>query len=237
MINIDDFKTFFYTVANKNGRGTVTPSQFNSIVSQGLMAYYNKKMEAINGITPFSKVEYNQRGIEDLSEIKEERNVLLNLGDILIPDGTTYDLDGNQIPEMWHFGSLSYNYYSSNSNIPTDRPIEIVKDNEWSKRTSSTIVSPTMKRPIAKILSDRIKVRPRSITNVVLTYYRFPYTPKWGYIIANNRPVYDSSISVDIDASKDAFNEIAMICLGLLGINLREQDLVQYAANNEMKGI
>ena len=46
-----------------------------------------------------------------------------------------------------------------------------------------------------------------------------------------------SSTSTNIEAGEDAFNEIAMITLGLLGINLREQDLVQYATLNENKGI
>lgn len=241
MINIDKFKTFFYTVANKNGRGTLTPSQFNSLVSQGVMAWYNKKMGARdgNGLN-VSITERNQQGIEDLNEIKEERPLLSTLGEVLIPNGTTYDLNGEIAPTYWTFANLGYKYFcidkDGNKSV-VDRPIEIVKDNEWLKRTSSTIIAPDMKRPIARFVGVKLQVRPKVITNVNLTYYRYPNTPKWGYTLINNRPVYDSSTSTNIEAGEDAFNEIAMITLGLLGINLREQDLVQYATLNENKGI
>src|SRR3972149_9378661 len=112
MINIDKFKTFFYTVANKNGRGTLTPTQFNSLVSQGVMAWYNKKTGARdgNGLS-LSAIEVNQQGIEDLNEIKEERQLLSTMGEVSIPDGTTYDLNGQLAPSYWTFGALSYIFF------------------------------------------------------------------------------------------------------------------------------
>ena len=241
MINIDKFKTFFYTVANKNGRGTLTPAQFNSLVAQGVMAWYNKKVGArdANGMS-LSITERNQLNLEDLNDIKEERPLLSTLGEVLIPDGTTYDLNGEIAPSYWTFSTLGYKYFSTDKDgnkSVTDRPIEIVKDNEWFTRTSSSIVAPDMKRPIARFVGTKLQVRPKVITNVNLTYYRYPNTPKWGYTLINARPVYDSVSSIDIEAGEDAFNEIAMITLGFLGINLREQDLVQYATLNENKGI
>jgi len=240
MINIDKFKTFFFNVANKNGRGTITPSQFNSFVEQGLMAWYNQRLGARDSSgLPMSLMGINQQNVEDLSDIKEERRLLSHLGTVLIPDGTTYDLNGDLAPKYWTFGSLSFDYHQNKGGVKTltERPIEVVKENDWYSRMSSSIVAPSMKRPIAKFLSGKISVRPKSLTSVTLTYLRYPNTPKWGYTIVNNRPVYDSASSTDIEAPEEAFNNIAMICLGFLGINLREQDLVQYGNLNENKGI
>lgn len=240
MININDFKIFLFNVANKNGRGTITPSQFNSFAEQGLMAWYNQKigMKDSNGV-PISMVDINQLNIEDLNDIREERRLLSHLGTVLIPDGTTYDLNGDLAPAYWTFGSLTFDYHQNKNGEKsiTERPIEIVKDNEWGKRTSSTIVAPNMKRPIAKFLSGKLSVRPKALTSVNLTYLRYPKVPVWNYTIVNGRPVYDSASSVDMEAPKEAFNNIAMLCLGFMGINLREQDLVQYANLNENKGI
>lgn len=241
MINIDRFKTFFYNVANKNGRGTVTPAQFNSFVEQGVMAWYNQKMGIRdgNGVS-IPITQNNQQGIDYLEDIKEQRPLLSTLGVITLPTGSTYDLNGNIAPKYWTFASLSYSYFYTDKNgdkTVTERPIEIVKDNEWAKRTSSVIAPPDLKRPIAKFVGTKIIIKPKVITNVDLSYYRYPNTPKWGYSIVNSRPVYESSTSVDIDAGDEAFNQIAMLCLGFLGINLREQDLVQYGTLNENKGI
>lgn len=240
MINIDKFKTFFYTVANKNGRGTLTPAQFNSFVEQGVQIYYNKKLgfRDANGL-PANGLDSSQDIIEELSDFRVSVPLFSNMGTVVIPDGTTYDLNGNLAPEYWTFSSLGYNYFSTDRNGNKEvvlRPIKIVKDNDWNKMLSSSIVAPDMKRPIARFLGSNLQVRPKSISTVELTYCRYPNVPKWGYTTVNSRPVYDSSTSVDIEAGSDAFNEIAMICLGLLGINLREQDLFQYANAVENKG-
>lgn len=240
MININDFKIFIDTIANKSGRGTITPSQFNSIVKQSVMAWYNTRMEKIdsNGV-PMVMSGYNQKYIEDFMEIKETVELLSTLGEVLIPDGTTYDLQGNLAPEFWAFESLGFRYFRTHNGnkIVEERPIEIAKENEWYKKTSSLISPPTMKYPIAKFTKDKIILRPKSLTGVILTYVRYPNTPKWSYSIVNSRPLYDSASSTDIEAPKEAFNQIAMIALGFIGIHLREQDLFQMSNINEQKGL
>lgn len=236
MINIDKFRTFFMNVANKSGRGTITPAQFNSFVEQGVQSFYNKRVGVrdSNGL-PMSLKDINQMNMENLDDLKLSIPLLSTLGDVLIPNGTTYDLNGLIAPKYWTFGSLGFNYHYAKDNSVEERPIEIVKENDWLKRTSSTITAPTLKYPIARFLGGKIQVRPKSLSKVHLTYYRYPNTPKWAYIIVNSRPQYDSVNSVDIEANEDAFNEIAMLCLGYLGINLREQDLFQYANATENK--
>jgi len=240
MINIDKFKTFVYSVANKSGRGTITPAQFNSFTEQALMAWYNQQLGArdANGV-PISLKSYNQDYLENLLDIREERDLYSNMGDVLIPDGTTYDLNGNLCPEYWNFGAIGFKYFKTinGEKIVQETPIEIVKDNEWYSRTSSSIVPPSLRRPIAKFGSTKITVRPKSVGSITLIYLKIPSTPKWGYITVNSRPVYDSASSVDIEAPKEAFNQIAMITLGFLGIHLREQELVQMGNMNEQKGI
>jgi hypothetical protein len=240
MINIDKFKTFVYNVANKDGRGTTTPSQFNSLTEQAVLGYYNSRIGAKdrNGV-PMSTYYGNQLSIDEFNDIKEERELLSHLGSVLIPDGTTYDLNGNNPPSMWTFASLTFNFgvNINGSNEFIEREITIVKDNDWGKRTSSVLVPPTMKRPIAKFSGSTITVRPKSIGKVNLSYLRVPATPKWGYTVVNGRPEYDSVTSTDLDAPEEAFNQIAMIYLGFLGIHLREQELVQFGIANENKGI
>jgi len=241
MIDIDKFHTFFYLIANKNGIGTVTPSQFNSIVERALFAWTNKQISnqkeyQPGNPMPRTSLDLDQASIDRLKHLKETHTVSCLGGEMPIPNGVTKDINGVIMPEYWTLSRLTHKY-QSNGKIVT-QPISIVKDNEWAINLSSSIVAPTKKRAIANIQSDNFLIEPSSLINLVtLVYLRVPNTPVWGYNLTNNRPVYDSSKSQSIDAPKQAFNEIAMIALELIGIVIREPELVQAASGLENTGV
>jgi hypothetical protein len=97
---------------------------------------------------------------------------------------------------------------------------------------------PTKKRAVANMQSDYILVEPKSLINLVtLTYFRNPNTAKWAFDEVNGRPVYNESDSENIDAPKSAFNDIAMLALGFMGVKIRDAELVQAANSFENKGV
>lgn len=241
MINIDKFKTFVYLVANKSGRGTLTPAQFNSVAERGVFAWHNnqisnQKQYQSGQPIPQTSMDLDQASIDRLRHLKETRVIPSFNGEMPIPDGVNTDLNGDVMPKYWSLSKLSHRY-QSNGKIIT-MPISIVKDNEWALNLGSSIISPTKKRAIANIQSDKFLIEPSNLINLVtLSYIRTPKTPVWAYTTTNNRPVYDAQNSTDIDAPDEAFNEIAMIVLELIGIRIREQELVQAAAGLENKGV
>lgn len=241
MINIDKFKNFFYLVANKSGRGTVTPSQFNDITERSVVAWTNnqisnQKQYQPGNPMPTTSLDLDQASIDRLRHLKEIRTIAVSNGEMPIPNGVNTDINGDIMPSYWTHSRLSHKY-QSNGKIVT-QPIQIIKDNEWATVLSSNIVAPTKKRAVANITSDKVLIEPANLINLVtLSYVRVPRIPKWAYTLTNNRPVYDSANSVDIDAPEQAFNEIIMIGLELLGVRIREQELFQYASSLENKGI
>jgi hypothetical protein len=63
-------------------------------------------------------------------------------------------------------------------------------------------------------------------------------TPVWGYTLdINDNPIFDPSSSVDIDLPEILLNDISRIIIGYMGINIRENDLIQYAELAKTKGI
>ena len=241
MINIDEFKTFFYLIANKAGRGTLTPAQFNSIVKQALFAWTNNQVSNQKEYQPGQPIprtslDLDQASLDRLRHLKETRDIKVTGGEMPIPDGVNKDMNNQVMPEYWTLSKLTHKY-QSNGKIVT-HPITIVKDNEWAINLGSSIIAPTKKRAIANIQSNDFLIEPSNLINLVtLTYVRIPNTPEWAYTVSNNRPVYDAVNSVDIDAPPQAFNEIAMIGLELMGIRIREQELIQAAAGLENKGV
>lgn len=241
MINIDKFKTFVYFVANKNGRGTLTPTEFNSATERALFAWTQNQLSNQKQYQPGNpksqtSLDLDQESIDKLRHLKETRSIAVTNGEMPIPNGTIQDLNGNIMPDYWRYVKLMHTY--SNVGQKVRREIEILKEAEYGSRIDSSIVYPTKRRAIGLFHDTFIEIQPENlITLVSLTYIRNPQTPVWGYTVVNNRPVYSPSLSTDVDAPKSAFNEIAMIALEFIGIHLREQELIQAAIGLENKGV
>lgn len=242
MININEFKTWFELLANKSGKGDyVSPSKFNQIVEQSLwtwiMRQYGNDQEYQPG-RPIPRVSYEltQDVIDKLRHLKEEAYFLISTGELSIPDGSTVkDNTNTVVPEYLHWVAM-YNNYSVDG-VNTEREIKLLRTNEVARRVNSTISPPTNKRPVAEMRDTYFKIWPKTVQFIRFVYLRHPEAPVWGYTTTNNRPVYDASASTDIDAPKEAMNELVMIALSYIGINMREPELIQYAETMKDKGV
>ena len=241
MININKFKFFVDTISNKNGKGTTTPSQFNSIAERSLFAWTmnqlgNQKQYQPGNPLPQTSLELDQDSIDKLRHLKETRSIRVTGGLMPIPDGVKTDVNGQVMPKYWRRSRIMHKYDNNGTTIR--RRIEVVKDAEWESRLDSTIVPPTRKRAICNFGSENIEIEPgNEIVLATFTYIRYPETPVWAYTEPNQRPVYDEQNSTDLDAPESAFNEIAMIALEMRGITIRESELVQAAMTMENKGV
>lgn len=240
MINIDKFKEFVYLEANKSGRGTLTPSQFNSAVKSALYSWTSNQIgnqKQFQSGNPVSQTSFELDSIstEKLRHLKEVRNIRVVNGKMYLPDGVNVDVNTEIMPTMWFPSRLSHKLLSHGKVLNPN--IEIVKDSEWNIRLNSSIVAPSSKYAIGNYQNEYLLVEPSSIITATFVYVRNPNTPIWGYTVTNGRPAYNSATSTDIDAPESTSNEIAMITLQLLGIRNREAELAQAAAGLENKGV
>jgi hypothetical protein len=187
---------------------------------------------------PRVSFELTQQQIDNLHHLKENRDFYITNGVLPIPDGETVKDNTNQVvPSYLHWAAL-YNYYVlPNTNTVEERPIDVLRSVEWGNRINSRINTPTNKRPIAELRSTYIQIMPKTVSFMRFEYLRHPLQPVWAYTMVNNRPVYNEAASTDIDAPKEAQNEITVIALSYMGINMREPELVQYAEGMKDKGV
>lgn len=244
MININDFYEFVFFVMNKEGKGSVTPTEFNIATYSALrtwtMQKYNNDAQYIPG-QPIPAKGWQQgfKITDDLRHLLEKRELFVTNGQIPIPDGTTYDLNGDLAPEYLHISSLTHDYTTVNlSVVIMNVAIEILTDAEFSMIQASQVNKPTMRFPKATFRNNHLEVLPIDIKKAYLTYLRQPIEPLWSYILdVNNRPQYDALTSVDLDAPTEAFNDLAMLTLNVLGFNLRDGDISNYTQNKHQEGI
>lgn len=209
------------TIANKAQTGNLTPADFNSLIPRAFSQWTYKTYDDMT----------DGRGWQSHQTVTDDLRFLLVRNKIM-----QVSSDGSlNVPEDYlHLSSINYNYSRlyKGKTITKLKPVDIVRDNERSAFTNSEIYAPLLdskKYVIASFFDTYLQFYPSDIGRVEFTYLRKPKDPVWAFKVENNRPVYDKDNSIDLEAPDEAVDEIAMIALSLLGINLRDQELISFS--------
>lgn len=113
--------------------------------------------------------------------------------------------------------------------------VELIEDHFWDKRVNRKLGGPSLTRPIARIEDIggdepelSFEVVPSTIDKLIIYYFKKVNKPKYAYTKSGTRYVYDDGASVDVEWSHLLFPELMTKTLNGLGINLREQQVIQY---------
>lgn len=122
-----------------------------------------------------------------------------------------------------------FKYAASFSGGPNKRPIKEIDKAMVANKINDPLCPPHQDYGICVYQKDYIQFYPINITGVEVTFLKEPIKPTWAYTISNGRYVYDDASSVDIEWGEQNHNQIMMKAISHLGINLRENDLLQFA--------
>lgn len=122
--------------------------------------------------------------------------------------------------------------------IQKHAPIKVVTDDQWAPYLNDSIRKPNREYPIAKFDGDDVLVfAPYYLKKVYMSYLRYPKKPFWNSTESEGVAVYQASGSQDIEMPEIMMKEIAMGVLDLIGINTREEGIIQYAKNYIASGV
>lgn len=118
-----------------------------------------------------------------------------------------------------------------NLSITRKRPVEIVNEEELINRLNSQVVPVTVFDPVGVIKENwGVQLYPDQPAAGVVMYLRKPVTPYYAYSLVSGRViVYDQANSVQLEWSDKDIETIILIALNGLGINLSEQDVMQWS--------
>lgn len=214
-MNINEVKLYFEALINKDQSGnTITPTQFNLFAQRAQMELF----------------EQLYKNFESTQEITD------SMHEFLVPGLLNVDQVTGRAPypsDYIHTASIRKAYYKNN--ILTERPVKQVKNADWATTLSSNIVTPTAKRPVMTYYSAYMQFAPKNVGGILLDYFKKPADPKWAFTMTAGRPVYDSANSVDFQMPDNTLNEIVFMMASYMGINLRENDLIQYSELQKQK--
>ena len=120
-----------------------------------------------------------------------------------------------------------------------NRPVPILNEDEKVARDNSQIYAPSTWDPYGMIIQNwNVQLFP-AVPQAGLVYYLTrPAAPFYAYNVVSGRVVvYDPVNSVQLEWADKDQNSILIKALSYIGINIREQDVLQYAETKSQENL
>lgn len=203
MADINQCKELLQYRATKSGyNGNLSPNQFNLVWNSAEKRYFNNL---------YKQYGINQDNVDALVRFKSDPQT------IAISNDGKYTKPSDLI----HIDSVRRTVGQ------TEVPVIKVNDDRLGSYLSSTYDAPDLNFPIYCEYKSYLQFYPKDITNAILIYLKRPIASKWAYTLSNGRPVYDANNSVQPVWDDNDLEEIIYLAGVDLGLNLRDQMVLQ----------
>ena len=204
-ISIDTVYQKVLTFVNKEQRGYITPQQFNLFADQAQKEIFEQYFYDLNQIAraPGRSEEYSDHA-HNLNEKVAIFERADGVGQVLVD-------------EVYRLGTVMSNGLE----------VEEVQQNELLYMSQAPLTMPSATRKVyVRTGEDTIAVSPVS-TGITYTYVALPLRPSWGYVVVNERAMYDASNTVDFQLHQAEESELVYKILKFAGVSMQKQDITQ----------
>ena len=228
-VNVDNVYQKVLAIANKEQRGYITPQEFNLLANLAQLEIFESYFYEEDRLR---KLHGNSKYISDRLEIVNWK----------LKKGKFYQygiaLTGVSLPSnLYRLDTL---YYRGN-------PAERVEVNEYQNLTRTAtygqpifvqgrLTTPTLDHPIWIHQNDN-KVKcfaPTSVTtSLTCDYIRKPKDAVWGYVVTNEKALYNVTSSTNFELHGSEETELVYRILELSGITIAKPGLAQLADKAE----
>ena len=222
-------------LANKEQRGFITPSEFNSFAPIAQQNVFNKLFKDITASEALRRRNVDPaRDKSTLKQIKEDLGVFSKDSTITKASGVFAKPDDfARLISMKTAGNILLDVTSSVMIDP------IYDEEKIDRILLSDLSKPSTSRPVAMV-KDNIQVFPTSINRIQVRYYKQPEgidpttgartvsLPKFGFTTSNGKEAYNASTSVDFELPEHYTSELVFEIAKLVGVNLRDPNVYNY---------
>ena len=236
---IDSVRQTVLSILNKNNYGYVSPSDFNLFAKQAQLeifeSYFTGLNQAINAENArMSGTDYANvtKGINEDIDVFSVTNPLTQSANNLFLTPST--------------ATTGDDYYLLNKVLVNGAEAEPVTHSRITLLANSNLTAPSAQYPAYTIdnpaAGQVVTIYPTATTyapgDVVAQYVRYPFDPKWTYILlANGEPVFNQSSTDYQDFELPIEDEVNLVTkiLQYAGMQIREAQVVQFANLEEQK--
>jgi len=220
-------------IVNKDFSGNIiTPELFKQLIKVVNIDLFRNKYGLPEEYQPGRPIpnEYVDVTLKNTDDLKAFKVLLLSTSVVngVLPYPTNYA----------HRDTVSYNFTKTINHVATilPRPVEILKEAEFSSREGNYTKRSTTSNPIGVVRSNGIHIRPITITAVDFHYYRWPVDPVFSYTLGDGYITYVPSTSTEYEWPPDEIMTLTSMILQYIGVSLRESDIVQYSELKKKEG-
>ena len=214
MVNIDTVYQKVLALANKEQRGYITPQEFNLFADKAQKEILDQYFYDIN---QFSRLAGNDTEHSDMLNLLDEKLAPFKSSISQAVINGSFSLSNN----IYKIGSITRGV----GNVE----IEQVNYNEHVLRNLSPLTKPTIKRPVYVHQDGAINIFPDSITSVIISYIKKPSKPQWGYVVVNEKALFDPHPTKTQNFVLHQLEESELVykILALSGITLEKDKVIQ----------
>ena len=245
-VSIDRVYQKVLALANKEQRGYITPQEFNLFADQAQMEIFEQYFYDIN---QWSRQHGNDTGHSDMLTNLEEKVSLFERYDQNVRVSSNYgNVAVSEINDLYRIEMLRVRYEGANLVVA-----EEIQLNELNKYGNSPLGKHSKKRPVytryigganADYAHLRVYPYPEPAVadgqggytytdRVHISYIKKPTTPNWGYVVVNDKALYNSTTSTDFELHASEESELVYRILAFSGVTINKPGLVQVATSLE----
>jgi hypothetical protein len=213
-MNVNDMYRICQFAVNKAQNGYLTPSEFNLTINQAQVSYQDYLLGEFQQYQygrPQARINYSQN-----------QNIRQRLTPLLVETTLTINSTTGQSPYPADYVQTDTVMTSS-----FNRVRYVQQDALYSFYNSQ--IDPIATNPIYLLEPTGFQFYPVTLGSAILTYVKDAPEIVWGYTTVSGRPVYSSGTSVQPIWDNVDLLEIIARALKLIGLNLQDGQVQQYA--------
>ena len=218
MVAVDNVYRTVLNILNKESRGYITPSEFNTLAKQAqteiFEQYFTTQYRIQQG--PMSDGDYSDL----LRNVEEKITFFDNTSDVL----TRVEQIAQYPDDFYRLGTT---FTEANSTHVTE-----VSHKDVLYINKAPLTAPTANQPVYTRHEGGIRVYPDNI-DVRMVYVRIPATPMWVGTTFNGQLIEGNSAPFELHPSEEP--ELVAKILAYSGVIVRAADVVQAAAAKEQQ--
>ena len=224
---------------NKEQRGYMTPTEFNSVATQVQLEIFEKYFEDLNQQlrVPQADVDYADR----IATIDEKISIFKRFQKPARGASATiyYDLSGTAFSNLYRLGAVTYN-------PPIGTPVELQRlpRSSFYNIQKSPLTAPTLSFPIYLYENKRLYIYPQIKTpiwttgDITIDFVQKPTNPTWNftegslgqYIFTPTTAAAPLTPSIDFELMVSEQNTVILKILLYAGLIIEDPTVIQLAA-------
>jgi len=227
-INVNTVYQTVLMILNKEQRGYMTPTEFNTVATQVQLEIFEKYFDDLNQQlrVPQADTDYADRQ----ENLDEKLAIFKTFGDAIYTTvgGLSYfvlpitDTYGDSV-SFYRLGNVLYN---------DEKIVQRLDRHEFYYANQSRLTKPSTINPAYLYENQKLFVKPTSIIDKIkVDYIRKPNNVEWTFTTGNLGQYQNNSLtSVDFELHESEQTEVVLKVLLYAGIVIRDPQIVQAAA-------